>query len=853
MKDIVVRAEHLGKRYRLRDRSSLSALADLIKRKFGRMRGAPTNAVEAAPDFWALEDVSFEIRKGEIVGIIGPNGAGKSTLLKILCRITSPTTGSAEINGKVGMLLEVGTGFHPDLSGRENVFLGGAILGMTNEEIERKYDDIVEFAGIADFMEMPVRHYSSGMSVRLALSVAIHLEADIIFLDEVWAVGDQAFQQKSLRRIEEMIASGRTFIIVTHSAPTIQRLCDRCLLLENGRLIMDDTPEKVLARYSAEVGEQGQVRAKPSAAAPGPLPDAMSQSRCRSCRAPLTGAKLDLGVQPSSNGFATYPRQDVYPLSMTACPQCGLVQLTDLAASSAIVPQVPCIRYKEPEVHLDAVSDRIQALIAPTTKHGAASALGLGPFDDILLQRLKARGFDVATIDLLAGDAASDGHFPYLETIQAGIRSEAMATRADRIGSAELVVCRFLLEHCHDPVDALRALAMLAKPDGLVLIEVPDSRKFLARKDYSFIWEEHVCNFTEETLRGVLARAGFAVVEMLSYPSYLEDALVAICRPHGGGAASEVAPSDLFDEYRAAFPILRAGWNAAVERLARGGKIVLYGASHQALMFANVMGLRARIAYIVDDDPAKQGYFPPGMSQPIASRETMLADAEVTLCLLAMYPGAHAKVRLNCASLVRRGGQILSLFPKGEGDTPIELPPNGLIRKSAEIFLAPGPIVTIDGDALDFLRHAVLAAPRQRVQIDLHGDDGDSLRDVIVAIRPQSYIRPHKHPGKSESLHVIDGKVDVVIFDELGEIVEVLALSSDASAGGCSFRISKPLFHSLVIHSEILVAHEITDGPFRPNDTVLAPFSPDEADLDAAARYAATLRQRVAALKVPRS
>ncbi len=252
MEEFAIRAVGLGKQYRLRDVGGMSGLAAKVARRFGAKREAP------ATHFWALDDVSFTIQKGEVVGILGHNGAGKSTLLKILTRITNPTVGMASVRGRVGMLLEVGTGFHEDLTGHENVYLGGAILGMTRAEIREKYDDIVAFAEMDGFMDLAVRHYSSGMKLRLALSVAIHLDAEVIFLDEIWAVGDHAFQLKTWHRIEELIASGRTFVIVAHNLETIARLCTRCLLLDHGRLTMDGKPSEVIAQYRLELRQRSQ-------------------------------------------------------------------------------------------------------------------------------------------------------------------------------------------------------------------------------------------------------------------------------------------------------------------------------------------------------------------------------------------------------------------------------------------------------------------------------------------------------------------------------------------------------------------------------------------------------------------
>lgn len=204
---------------------------------------------EQEEQFLALQDVSFEIQPGEVVGIIGSNGAGKSTLLKILSRITEPTRGRVEIRGRVSSLLEVGTGFHPELTGKENVFLNGAILGMSRRDISRKFDEIVSFAELEKFIDTPVKHYSSGMYVRLAFAVAAHLEPDILIVDEVLAVGDAAFQRKSLGKMEAVGKQGRTVLVVSHSMPTVSRLCQRAILFEKGLIVQDAPVSDIVDRY----------------------------------------------------------------------------------------------------------------------------------------------------------------------------------------------------------------------------------------------------------------------------------------------------------------------------------------------------------------------------------------------------------------------------------------------------------------------------------------------------------------------------------------------------------------------------------------------------------------------------
>jgi lipopolysaccharide transport system ATP-binding protein len=254
----IIKVENLGKRYRIGPRQPYLTLREsLIKAitapargmagLFSRSTQEECKAREA--HVWALSDLNFEVAPGEVLGIIGRNGSGKSTLLKILSRITEPTTGRVELYGRVGSLLEVGTGFHPELTGRENIYLSGAILGMRRAEIARKFDEMVAFAEIEQFVDTPVKHYSSGMYVRLAFAVAAHLEPEILLVDEVLAVGDAAFQKKCLGKIGEVAKLGRTVMFVSHNLATIQSLCDSCLLLAAGHLTLKGRPSEVIAHY----------------------------------------------------------------------------------------------------------------------------------------------------------------------------------------------------------------------------------------------------------------------------------------------------------------------------------------------------------------------------------------------------------------------------------------------------------------------------------------------------------------------------------------------------------------------------------------------------------------------------
>lgn len=248
---MIISVENIGKQYRLGEYNLRSALSDIKQRLFGgpEQVGENDRTKAGGKYVWALEDINFSVSAGEVLGIVGKNGAGKSTLLKVLSRVTAPSTGSIKIKGRVGSLLEVGTGFHPDLTGRENIFLNGAILGMNKPEIRSKFDEIVDFAGIQKYIDTPVKRYSSGMYVRLAFAVAAHLEPEILIVDEVLAVGDAEFQEKCVGKMKSVSGQGRTVLFVSHNMGTIRSLCTRGILLRNGKMALDSDIENTIDTY----------------------------------------------------------------------------------------------------------------------------------------------------------------------------------------------------------------------------------------------------------------------------------------------------------------------------------------------------------------------------------------------------------------------------------------------------------------------------------------------------------------------------------------------------------------------------------------------------------------------------
>lgn len=316
MSNRAILVEGLSKQYRIGFkpvryftlRESLSRLAQ--RSILSRARRAKADDAT----FWALKDVSFDVRQGEVLGIIGRNGAGKSTLLKILAAITDPTRGRAEIRGRVASLLEVGTGFHPELTGRENIYLSGAILGMRRAEIARKFDEIVAFAGVDRFIDSPVKHFSSGMHVRLGFAVAAHLEPEILLVDEVLAVGDAHFQEKCLGRISQIVGSGRTVLFVSHNLSAMRTLCTRAVLLDGGMSQLQGTPEEVIAHYLSTLGS---ADGRPETLEAGRDRSGSGAARVTSLRAraagsasnpPRTGGDAEVVIEYVARDGRTIPR-----------------------------------------------------------------------------------------------------------------------------------------------------------------------------------------------------------------------------------------------------------------------------------------------------------------------------------------------------------------------------------------------------------------------------------------------------------------------------------------------------------------------------------------------------------------
>jgi SAM-dependent methyltransferase len=382
--------------------------------------------------------------------------------------------------------------------------------------------------------------------------------------------------------------------------------------------------------------------------------------QCRSCGRPFVASALALGRIPVCNQFDIGgAAPDLLDLDIVECEVCGLVQLGRTPPVDALMPRVPWIRYREPEDHLDAL---VSELVA--RRPGARSALGTGPFEQPLLSRLGARGLATQTLTLDAPAVA--GRYPYLESWQAALNDSRLSALAGELGTFDIISCRYIVEHASEPVAALAALKRLLKPEALLLIEVPDSSKFLAARDYCFLWEEHTCYFVEDSLRRLAETAGYRVAALLRYPGVLEDALVAVLEVAPSPVSSDPAtgPSDLFRAYRDGFAPARDRVRTRITDAAGAerNRVALFGIGHHAIMFANVLGIADRIALAVDDDKDKAGFFPPGFRVPVVGSERLLSDQRIGLCLFAVAPHIEGKVRDKLGALAARGVEFRSIY-----------------------------------------------------------------------------------------------------------------------------------------------------------------------------------------------
>lgn len=383
---------------------------------------------------------------------------------------------------------------------------------------------------------------------------------------------------------------------------------------------------------------------------------------CRLCRNPVKTPALAIGPIPICNGFSKIPgTSSKISLNVVECETCQLVQLREMPASGAVIPQVPWIRYREPEDHLDALTAELLEIVPQ-----ARTAIGTGPFDRPLLSRLSAR--DLSCHQLALEIPSRERYFPYLESWQTTLTEPHLAAQAEKLGTFDVVSCRYIVEHTSIPFEALQAMKRLLKPGGILLVEVPDSSKLLKVSDYALLWEEHSCYFVRETLQLLGEASGYRILKVLRYPGVLEDTLVAImCVEQPlplARAFAKRATSSVFRAYRDGFAVTRKLLKNHIAQAAgpNRDRIALFGIGHHAIMFANAFNIADDIALAVDDDQDKIGFFPPGFQIPVVNSDRLIADTRIRKCLFAVAPRIERRMRDNFGSLAARGVEFQSIY-----------------------------------------------------------------------------------------------------------------------------------------------------------------------------------------------
>ncbi len=572
-------------------------------------------------------------------------------------------------------------------------------------------------------------------------------------------------------------------------------------------------------------------------------------SLCRCCRSENLGLLLDLGPQPLGNRFLADKSTAEYrhPLVVRQCRACGLVQIDDPVPVGELAPRFDWITYNEPEGHLDALAEVIRGLPGITAD---SVVCGVSYKDDSTLARLEKLGMR-NTWRLDAG-AAWGINRPRVEveTIQDRLTPAAADSLLARHPRPEVVLARHILEHAHQPSRFAQALQRLVHPQGYVVFESPDCGPALDNFEYTTLWEEHILYFTPGTFRRSLESLGFSVFRYESYPYPFENSLVGIVHPSGvSSPAPRSGPPPWSEINRGrAFADQFPSWHAAFrETLARHraqkGKIALMGAGHLACTFLNLFEAGEFIDFVADDNPHKQGLFMPGSRLPIHGSEALLSE-DITLCLLSVGTGSEERVLRNNEAFSSRGGTFASIFPHSDraivGTAHRGTHPLRTFKEIGNgVFAAGGASVGLDRGDLGFLTERVDKSALKRVRLCAHEDAGDLLHEMFICLSRETYIRPHKHLHKAESLLVIEGRADAVFFDDEGAVTEVMRLGEYRTGKKFYYRIAAPMYHTLVLRTPLLLFHEATTGPFRKEESVYAPWSPDESDPEAVRKYMA--------------
>jgi len=532
-------------------------------------------------------------------------------------------------------------------------------------------------------------------------------------------------------------------------------------------------------------------------------------SCCTVCGDYPLNAKINFGLHPPANRFilSDLNPEEHFPLELGYCSHCGTIQLTKQMPRIAVKPRFSWLLYNEPEGHLDEAVTQIYRLpgIGVDT-----SVLGLTYKDQSTLERLGKRGIKQSS-------CLSYTIFQQLH--------ECTQTPVD------LLIARHIVEHVENAAQFILELKSLITPGGYLIIEIPDSEKLLKLGNHGFIWEEHLSYFTEHSLEILANQVGATIVWSARYSYPYEDSLMAAFQFINQRVnTSPPAPperkrdnlipksDDLLDHFHKDLVEARAKWRRLLVNMrAQGHKLAVFGAGHLAVKWINFLQLADLLDCVIDDHSQKAGMFMPGSKLPILP-SSALFERGIQICISTLSPESEQKVKVKLSKYFDEGGIFIHAF-KTESH---------LYQKiNEEVFTIQDPIVRLDRRAIEFVKEQAFHNARGRARICMHKNKEDNLHEMLIAIRSDSYIRPHRHRNKVESVHLVEGEADIILFNEEGQIIDLVKISPKHNF---YYRLDLPYYHTVLVHSPILVIHETTNGPFNPKETEYAPFSPPEEE-----------------------
>ena len=557
---------------------------------------------------------------------------------------------------------------------------------------------------------------------------------------------------------------------------------------------------------------------------------------------------MDPGRQPVSNHFlkAREEREETYPIVINQCENCGLIQINDPIPADQLRPPYDWITYNEPEAHLDRLVEIIKGLPGITPE---STLCGISFKDDSTLTRFNKSGFTKTRRLRLQDDFNIEIKGAGVETIQACLTPARASKIAEKFGRFDVVIVRHILEHVHDTGEFIEALKILTAKEGYIIFEVPDCSRALETCDYTTIWEEHTLYFTPATFQNSLNLAGLMLKRFECYPYPFENSLVGIVQTNQETKSLPVSQEVLNQEFNRArqfaaqLPKKAKALQKFFQEYRSQGKIALFGAGHLACTFVSVLGLKNCIDFFIDDNPHKRGLLMPGCHLPIYESAALYRE-NVSLCLLSLNPLSEEKVLQAHKDW---SGTFFSIFPSSS--IALRLPELlgeiDMLSKefNKEVSHTTENVVKICKADIEVLKKQALKNERKRIRLCSHRDIHDTLHEMLIIHTKDAYIRPHKHFNKSESLHVVEGEADIILFDEQGNIKEVVAMGEHSSGRKVYYRLSTPQYHTLIIRSNFLVFHETTNGPFQKLDTVFAPWAPEESNLQACDEYMQRLKE----------